>query len=146
MKRVALLIALIGASAIMMTTTSVQAATTENWHQSKLTISDYSSHMGNHYNYNKEGTHRVIFSVDAWNSNICKSNSSTSRFMVKVNRSATGIVYGSATVTTKVGTCINQSLGKQYAGEYWYDFLTNMSGGGCGFKSNMFNYGIDPKA
>lgn len=143
MKRLILLAAMVSLGVLTLTITPVSAA--QDWTSSYLTVSDNSFVQGNHKNYSKEGTHRVIFSIDAWNSNICISNAASSKFLVMVNRSLAGLIYGQALVTTKVGTCVNQGLGKQPPGEYWYTFSTRVEPYACGFKSNKFVYGINPK-
>lgn len=112
-------------------------------YDSTLTISDNSRVFGSSHNHNT-GEHKVRFSVDSWNSSMCSSVNDTSKLIVTVTRDATNSVYASAIVTTKVGTCPTKSLGQINGGSYIYKYYTYASGGNayCGFKSNMFKYGV----
>lgn len=112
-------------------------------YDSTLIISNNSRVFGSSKHY-YIGEHKVRFSVDSWNSSMCSSVNDTSKLVVTVTRYATNTVYASAIVTTKVGTCPTKSLGQINGGSYIYKYYTYASGGNayCGFKSNMFKYGV----
>ena len=68
LKRLILLAAMVSLGVLTLTITPVSAA--QDWTSSYLMVSDNSFVQGNHKNYSKEGTHRVIFSIDARNSTL----------------------------------------------------------------------------
>lgn len=142
MKRIGMLCMLVAVMSIFISIPSVDASS--NWYESTLTISDNSVVQGNHKNYSKQGMHRILFTMDSWNSNMCTSRNDSSRMIVDVVRSAINSTYASVLVNTSLYVCIDRKIGTQPPGEYYYKYWTRISGGGCGFRSNDFDYGIHP--